>query len=353
MRQHPERVIITGAAGWLGRSLYDALTNGLPEHGQLLPNEKQLDIRLLLLPGQADTPFAKELPGNNVCIIRGDIQDADSCQRLFADFAESVVIHTVAVIHPARVRQFYDINVRGTANLLEAAAKMQARRFIHLSSNSVCGTNLHPDHLFDECSAYRPYMHYGRSKMLAELEVKKRQSDLETVILRAPWFYGPHQPARQSMFFKMVRDGRVPIVGSGNNLRSMVYLDNLCSAIILAAQKTPLADNLYWVSDARPYSMNEIVNTIERLLLEEFGQECSGRRWRLPSVASDVAFALDWGLQNLGLYDQKIHVLSEMNKTIACSPHKAMQELGYNPAISLEEGMRRSIRWCLEQKLLP
>ena len=58
---------------------------------------------------------------------------------------------------------------------------------------------------------------------------------------------------------------------------------------------------------------------------------------------------MDTALQGLGLYHQKIHVLSEMDKTIACSVAKAEKELGYDPAIELEEGMRRSLAWCVRQ----
>ncbi len=69
---------------------------------------------------------------------------------------------------------------------------------------------------------------------------------------------------------------------------------------------------------------------------------------RLPGLAGDVAQIADATLQSLGIYQQKIHVLSEMNKTIACDVSRAKAELGYQPAVALEEGMRRSIRWCLE-----
>jgi nucleoside-diphosphate-sugar epimerase len=58
---------------------------------------------------------------------------------------------------------------------------------------------------------------------------------------------------------------------------------------------------------------------------------------------------MDATLQSLGFYHQKIHVLSEMNKTIACSVAKAERELGYHPTVGLEDGMRRSIQWCLDQ----
>jgi nucleoside-diphosphate-sugar epimerase len=73
------------------------------------------------------------------------------------------------------------------------------------------------------------------------------------------------------------------------------------------------------------------------------------KRMRLPGIAAEVALAVDASLQSLGLYQQKIHVLSEMNKTIACSIQKARTELGYDPKIALEEGMRRSIAWVLKE----
>jgi nucleoside-diphosphate-sugar epimerase len=94
--------------------------------------------------------------------------------------------------------------------------------------------------------------------------------------------------------------------------------------------------------------MNEVIDTIERLLEKEFGQKCAHKRMRLPSLASEIAFVVDWVLQSAGIYHQKIHVLSEMNKTIACSVARAERELDYRPAIELEEGMRRSLRWCQE-----
>jgi nucleoside-diphosphate-sugar epimerase len=83
----------------------------------------------------------------------------------------------------------------------------------------------------------------------------------------------------------------------------------------------------------------------------EFGIPVAHKRLRLPSFASEVATACDFIIQSLGFYVQKIHVLSEMNKTIACTVEKAMTELGYHPVVELEEGMRRSLAWCVEQKI--
>src|SRR5208337_607899 len=102
------------------------------------------------------------------------------------------------------------INRDGTTNLLDAAIRAGVRRAVIVSSNSPLGCNPHPDHLFDESSPYHPYMNYGRSKMMMELAVKEVEArgKLETVIVRPPWFYGPDQPARQTQFFSMIRQGK-------------------------------------------------------------------------------------------------------------------------------------------------
>jgi nucleoside-diphosphate-sugar epimerase len=145
----------------------------------------------------------------------------------------------------------------------------------------------------------------------------------------------------------MIKDGKAPIVGSGEGQRSMSYVDNAALGLLLVAGSERAAGETYWIADERPYTMNEIVDTVEDLLEKEFGMEVAHDRMRLPSMASEVALAVDAGIQRTGLYNQKVHVLSEMNKTIACSVAKARAELDYRPGIELREGMRRSIEWCL------
>jgi nucleoside-diphosphate-sugar epimerase len=344
MNLNTHLVLVTGAAGWLGSRLVESLLRGLPEHEALREPQKDLHIRALLLPGQDATPLRNL--SDRIEIITGDIRNAEDCAKFCADARSATLFHTAGIIHPQRVREFYEINRDGTTNLLNAAISSGMKRAVIVSSNSPCGCNPHPDHLFDELSPYQPYMHYGRSKMEMELAVCEHAAKIETVIIRAPWFYGPNQPPRQTLFFKMIRDGKGPIVGSGNNLRSMAYVDNLCQGLVLAAITERAAGQTYWIADHRPYSMNEIIDTVERLLETEFGHTCAHKRMRLPGIASEVAWLADKTLQTLGLYHQKIHVLSEMNKTIACSVARAERELAYQPTVALEEGMRRSLAWC-------
>ena len=236
----------------------------------------------------------------------------------------------------------------------EAAADAGLRRAVVISSNCVAGYSRDPDILFDEESPDEPFMTYGKSKSGLEAAVRNAHDSgrIETVIIRPCWFYGPDQPPRQTEFFHMIRDGGAPIIGEGLNKRSLSYVDNSCQALALADRKDEAAGQTYWVADRRPYAMSEIVDTVERLLEEEFDIEVAHKRLRLPGLACEVALMADWCMQKVNLYQKHVHVLSEMNKTIACSVEKAERELGYDPKVSLEEGMRRSLVWCRDRGLL-
>jgi nucleoside-diphosphate-sugar epimerase len=204
-----------------------------------------------------------------------------------------------------------------------------------------------PTAQFDEETPCRPYLAYGRSKLAMERAL--RGAALESVILRPCWFYGPGQPERQTEFFRMIKAGKGPLVGGGEARRSVSYVDAIALAALLAAAVDEAAGETYWIADARPYPMHEIVSTIESVLAEDFGMAVDGGRLRLPGVASDVAYGVDAALQRAGLYEQRFHVLGEMNRTIACSVAKARRELGWAPGPGLREGMRRSVQWCLER----
>ena len=342
-------VMVTGAAGWLGVSLVQALAHGIEDCERLRRPQPDLRIRCLILPGQdGDALWAIS---DRVEVITGDLRDPEDCRRLCEGGRGGILFHTAGVIHPKRASEFEAVNLHGAVNALDAAIEAGVRRAVVVSSNSPCGFNPHPDHLFDETSPYHPYMGYGLSKMKMEMAVGDRQEAgaIETVIVRPPWFYGPNQPPRQTLFFKMVRDGKAPIIGNGDNLRSMAYVDNLSQGLILAALVERANGRTYWIADERPYRMREVIDTVERLLETEFGQKCAHKRLKLPGLACRVACLADATMQGVGLYNQKIHVLSEMDGTIACSVATARRELGYEPTISLEEGMRRSIRGIIDQ----
>ena len=345
-------ILITGAPGWLGTRLVEVLLQGLPGVQPFDVPDSGRTIRCLVHPS-ADTTVLTNL-STTVELVPADLTDAAAVRSFCADAAGAVLIHIAGVVHPTRgVKEFDEVNVGGTRNVLAAAEAAGVRRVVAVSSNSPFGCNPSADHVFDERMPYNPYMGYGRSKVKMEGAVHDAQArgKLETVIIRPPWFYGPHQPPRQTLFFTMIKDGRFPILGDGTQKRSMAYVDNICQGLLLAATVERANGQAYWIADERPYTINEIVATVQSLLEEEFGVSCSKRRLQLPAVIGEVARLADATFQAVGLYNQKIHVLSEMGHTIACSIEKAKAEIGYAPKVSLRAGMLASMQWCLANGL--
>ena len=321
----PTTTVVTGAAGWLGRALMHRL---LAAEATLLGDHERLAVTV------------------------GDVADRAVLARLFDGVgADTDVVHTAGIIHPKKVSEFYAVNTEGAKAMVATAQSARVRRFVHVSSNSPFGTNPHPTDVFRGDEPYNPYFGYGRSKMLAEQAVFAAiDGGLDATVVRPPWFYGPFQPPRQTTFFRMVRTGKFPIIAGGKQRRSMVYVDNLVDGII-AAELTPQARGRgYWVADARPYEVTEIVATVGRALRDE-GFTVKDGGMKLPGIAGWMAEKGDAVIQRVGGYQQQLHVLGEMGKTIACDISNTRAELGYDPQIDLYEGMRRSIRWCMEQGL--
>ena len=341
------RVVVTGAAGWLGSNLIESLVNGFAD-GPDLPEE--LNEAHVTAGAFAPDVSGLDQHDGRVEWITSDIRDPADADRLFTDAAGAIVIHCAGLIHPRRIKELYEVNVAGTLNVIRSAASNNSKRVVVLSSNSPLGASSDPEAVFDEDSPYNPYMNYGRSKMIMELRARELANELniELVLIRAPWFYGPKQPARQATFFSMIRNGKAPVLGSGENRRSMAYVDNLSQGLLLAATVPAARGNTYWIADDGSYSWNEIINTIESLLSCEFDLSGRGGRMRLPKIVGTAARIADSIIQRTGFYNQKLHVLSEVPLTIACDISKAKKELGYEPRVSLREGMRRSIQSLID-----
>ena len=343
----PSVYVVTGTLGWCGKRLVKLLAKGF-DCPSLAAMTRPTRLRCAILPGEDVSELLAM--GSPIEVCECDVRSDADCRRLMEGMGGGTLIHTAGVIHPRRINDFFAINRDGTRRVVDAAAEAGLARAVVVSSNSPIGCNPHCDHVFDEESPYDPYMGYGRSKMEMEQAVAmiREQGRIEIAVIRPPWFYGPDQPPRQTLFFKMIKEGKAPIVGDGSNRRSMVYIDNLVQGLVLAAAVERPPRWTYWIADARAYSMNVIVDTIVRVMERDFGIPVAHRRLRLPNLASSVARLVDGSLQSVGLYHQKIHVLSEMNQTIACDVGRARKELGYEPTIALEEGMRRSIQDVLD-----
>lgn len=350
LKQKYSKVFLTGASGWLGFRVAQALTTGNEAISPVL-DTKGCELVCLVPAGER----THELQNLGATIVTGDVTNFNDINRFLSDSKDSLILHIAGLIHPpGKTKWFEKVNYEGSKNILAAATEHYAKRLVIMSSNSPIGLNPHAEHLFTEESPYSPYMGYGKSKHKMELMMRQamtEQNSPEITIIRAPWFYGPGQPPRQTEFFKMIKDGKFPLMGKGLNKRSMAYVDSLAYGILLAAQHDAAVNEIFWMADEKPYSMLEIINTVKEVLETNFNIPCKQKNLHVPSIISDVAQLCDAMLQKFGLYHQKIHVLSEMNKTIACDISKAKEKLGYKPLVDLREGMRRSIEWCLKNNM--
>ena len=340
----PSATVITGAAGWLGRALVHHLAGETGEH------PRGGTVRALVLDqAEADAVHAIS---DRVETVIGSVTDPTSLERLLVGLpADTDVIHTAGIIHPAKVSDFFAVNATGTANVAATVHRAGVRRLVHVSSNSPFGTNPSEADTFRAHEPYNPYLGYGESKMQGELAVLDHVSlGLDAVIVRPPWFYGPLQPPRQTTFFRLVRGGKFPKFGAGNQRRSMVYVDNLVQGIVRAELTPGPSGRAYWIADERAYTVNEIIETVGRALTDE-GYDVKPGAMALPVIAGRIAERADRIIQGTGRYQQQLHVMGEMAHTIACDISAAQAELAYQPQIALYEGMRRSIQWCRREGL--
>jgi nucleoside-diphosphate-sugar epimerase len=332
--------VVSGASGWLGQNLLRALLRQpARERVRCLVPAEQEAARLDVLDRRVES-------------VVGDVRDPAVIDKLFDGAGAVSVFHAAGVIHPRRsTRELFDVNVGGTQLMVDRARRAGAVRFVHVSSNSPFGANATPAERFTEESPYAPYLSYGQSKLEAEQLVDRsfERGDLATVVLRPPWFYGPFQPRRQTQFFAAIRRSRFPLVGPGTQRRSMVFTPDLARAMLLAEVAQGAAGRAYWIADAEPYELREVLLTVREALVAE-GIAVSRRSPPLvPRGASVLAANIDRVLQANGRYVQALHVLGELKDTIACDISRARTELGFEPSGGLLSGMRESIRWCLER----
>ena len=329
-----DHLIITGATGWLGSSLLSLIEQETPD----------CRVSVLVLPGEGDS-LATRHPNLDIELVEGDITDPVAADALCRHASPSTaVIHAAGIIHPPRVSDFARINAGGARVIASAAARARVGRFVHISSNSPFGLNSSPSDVFRANEPYRPYLGYGKSKMDAELVVR-READagaFDLIILRPPWFYGPGQPARQATFLSLVRQGKFPIPGSGDQRRSMVFVPDLARAALAATQPSA-KPGAYWIADPEPYALIDIVRLTQSALTAEGIAVKPGAR-HIPSALSSAARRADAWMQRRGRYSAQVHVLGELGTTIACEVGPAQDALGWMPGNGLVEGMRASIR---------
>jgi len=313
------KILITGATGFIGRHLTAALS-------------KSYSVRCLV----RKTSDISGLRNFNVDITYGDLLAKDSL--LPALDGIDLVYHLAGEVYSRRKDDYYKGNVLATRNLLEVCKGKGTQRIIFLSSVGVYKPVTMKTLLTEE-SECEPITFYGRTKLDAEGLVKKY--NIPWVIVRAPVTYGPSQPPVLNKFFlDVLNKKKTWIIGDGNNLRSLCFIDNLVNGLLILANKTDVHGKTYILSDSSPYTLKEIIKTVSKVIQQRI-QEV-----HLPSFLGNIS----WKIYNLmdnvfNLCFVELYAIKKMQLQEGCDITKAKEEIGYNPAVTLELGIKNTIDW--------
>ena len=256
-----------------------------------------------------------------------------------------VLIHSAAVIHVHRTSDWYRVNTDGTVRLARAARAAGVRRFVFISSNAAGGRCESDTQVLTESDPAKPLSHYGRSKRLAEQALMQMHEPgiFEVAVLRPSMFYGPPVPDRHVDVYRRIISGRMPMVGDGHYRRSITYIGNLVQATRLAMTHPAAGGEIFYVVDQPIYTTRSITEAMANALGVPL------RILHLPALAGPVAYCADRVLGAAGIYWQNLHLVGEAHWHVALSCAKIQQRLGYEPAITIQEGMRRAVEWCRSQ----
>jgi dihydroflavonol-4-reductase len=323
---------VTGATGFTG----GALARRLIASGS--------KVRALVRPG-SDHGWLERLGAE---LVLGDIGDVEAQKALCA--GADRVFHIAALYREAKYpdAEYFRVNRDATRTLLEAAAGAGAQRFVHCSTVGVHGDVTDPP--ADEASPIAPGDVYQRSKVEGEriaLEFAAKGGAMEVVVIRPAGIYGPGD-TRFLKLFRMVGRGRFFFLGDGRTLFHAVYIDDLVQGFLLAGERSGLNGEVFIIAGDRYVTLNELVAAVADALgvPNRFPHlPMTPVRW-LAAVVEAVCVPLHISPP---LHRRRVDFFV---KNRAFSIEAAEKRLGYQPAVTLEEGVRRTAAWYREQGLL-
>jgi nucleoside-diphosphate-sugar epimerase len=286
-----------------------------------------------------DAAKAPALEAEGIVPIGGDLTDAAAVRRAAQDC--DVVYHVAAVYREARHPDSYyrDINVGGTRHVADAVERGHAGRMVHCSTVGVHGDVQQIP--ANEDAPFSPGDVYQRTKLEGELLVRARiENGLQASIFRPQGIYGPFD-RRFLKLFKTIHRRAFRMIGSGDVLYHMTYIDDLIAGIILCGEHPNAVGRTYVLGGPRYTTIQELVDTIAR------AAGVSRPRGRIPvAPVMALAVACERICKPLGieppLYPRRLDFFL---KNRAFSTDRARRELGYRPGVDLEEGVRRTFDW--------
>lgn len=273
------------------------------------------------------TAYLKLLGEHVVTLSRsGDVEQALAGARCVVHLAARVHVMNESSADP--LTEFRHANVDASVNLARKAAAAGVTRFVFISSVKVNGEQTLPNQPFTEDDDPCPEDDYGQSKHEAELALRQLALDtgLEVVIIRPPLVYGPGVKANFASLMRAV-ERRWPLpLGAIQNARSLVGVDNLVSFIDCCIKHPAAANQTFLVSDGHDVSSADLVREMA---------SAAGIRPNLWSVTP-------WILGLVAALLGKRMVAQRLCSSLQVDISKARLVLGWQPAVSLSEGLKRA-----------
>ncbi|NLY43086.1 MAG: SDR family NAD(P)-dependent oxidoreductase [Clostridiaceae bacterium] len=315
-----ETVLVTGGAGFIGSHLCERLV-------KVGYNVVNLDnFNDFYDPTIKYSNIQSVINDSHYKLVKGDIRDTNTLRKIFDNYKIGKIVHLAAL---AGVRgsiekpcQYADVDIIGTVNLLNFAAKHRVDKFIFASSSSVYGNS--PNIPFKEDDPLLLQVSpYAASKRSAELFCGTYSSlyNIPMVILRFFTVYGPRQRPEMaiSLYTRLIDEGmEVPVYGDGTSKRDYTYIDDILDGI-MAALNIKCKYEIFNLGNGHPVQLNEMLGIIEQKLGKK------AMRKYLPMQLGDV--------------------------DITCADiSKSRDMLSYYPKVSLEEGIERYVKWYKNNK---
>lgn len=323
------RILVTGGTGFLGQHLIDALLAQGQEVCFIGRNEQ----------------VVKELIAKGAQAIVADLRDKRAviaaCQGIDG------VYHVGALSAPwGNQADFYAINVGGTEAILAGCQRYAVKRLIYVSSPSVVFDG-RDQHLTIESVAYprRFASIYSLTKKLGEDRVNAVQ-ELETVIIRPKAIFGPGDQALLPRLIAAARQQRLPQIGNGNNLVDLTYVDNVVHALLLALHTQSAIGKTYTITNNEHVALWNVIRDVLRHL------ELPTRLRVVPLPAALLAARImEWQAMVTG----REPLLTRYSATILARTQTydisaAQRDLGYQPLVSVPEGIQRTIETLKKER---
>jgi len=312
------KALVTGAAGFIGRHLCTALVEGGHEVTAL---DRKIDSRHFLDP---------------VRLYEADCTNASDLEKALEGI--DTVFHLAGVKRAKKASLYHEVNAGGTSALLTACERRGGiRRLLFISSLAASGPS-GPDRRLREVDEPKPVNEYGRSKLQAEKILAG--GSVPWTVIRAPVVYGPGIKDTIFLLVGLAARHIQPVIRSGK--ANFIYVGDLASGLITAAESQRSENRLYYLAHPRVYKWSEIHDTVRDIV------GTWTVRIRLPFIVlTTVARIADavatLSRARLAFSQRNLEDIRHPYWTVDVS--RAKKELGFEAQVALKEGIKRLFEW--------